>query len=146
MAGRRGAWAGKPCALCRGRKGRQYAASKFCGNCKPKAAKASAEAAWATRLQRTYGITAGQYWKLYNFQGGRCYLCERATGKTKRLAVDHDHACCPVTPTCGNCVRGLLCGTCNKIMGHARDDGAFFVRGQCYLLDPPWRAMNREAA
>ncbi len=31
------------------------------------------------------------YWALYEFQGGKCYVCQVATGKKRRLAVDHEH-------------------------------------------------------
>lgn len=37
------------------------------------------------------------------------------------LVVDHDHACCPNT-SCGRCVRGLICTTCNTALGLMRDD------------------------
>lgn len=40
-----------------------------------------------------------------------------------RLVVDHDHACCPRKHfSCGKCVRGLICLTCNAAAGMLRDD------------------------
>lgn len=93
-----------------------------------------------------YGITVEFYWALYEFQGGMCYICERAYGKSKRLAVDHDHKCdAGHSPdkACELCVRGLLCSTCNrKIVGHLRDDPAAFRRGAEYLEDPPARRLR----
>jgi Recombination endonuclease VII len=74
----------------------------------------SKDRAHALYIEKTYGITAEQYWALYDAQGGCCATCQRATGRTKRLAVDHDHACCAGPISCGKCVRGLLCGPCNK--------------------------------
>lgn len=103
-----------------------------------KVTKASAHEAY---VQRTYGMRPGEYDRILELQGGACYLCRRATGRTKKLAVDHDHACCPETPTCGRCNRGLLCGPCNKFMGHARDDIEFFRRGEQYLKLPPGRIV-----
>ncbi|WP_237113499.1 endonuclease domain-containing protein, partial [Mycobacteroides abscessus] len=38
---------------------------------------------------KNFGLTPEDYWKLYEYQNGRCYLCQRASGRTKRLAVDH---------------------------------------------------------
>jgi Recombination endonuclease VII len=72
------------------------------------AKKRSQSLAHARRIENGYGITAEAYWRLYAAQGGRCAVCQRANGKSKRLAVDHDH----VTGR----VRGLLCTTCNVII------------------------------
>jgi hypothetical protein len=90
----------------------------------------------------TYGITEDRYWRIYEAQGGRCYICQRATGRAKRLAVDHDHACCPELPACGRCVRGLLCRSCNRdVLGHLRDDVSALQRAITYLTDPPARRV-----
>ena len=90
---------------------------------------AQKEAAWARGIKERYGITPEQYWALYAAQGGSCYICQRATGKVKRLAVDHDHA--------NGYVRGLLCGVCNKLLGHMRDDPDMAYRVADYLVNPP---------
>jgi hypothetical protein len=34
--------------------------------------------------------------------------------------VDHDHSCCGLA-SCGKCVRGLLCRSCNGVIGGTRD-------------------------
>lgn len=98
------------------------------------------------RVATIYGITVEFYWELYEFQGGMCFICERAYGKTKRLAVDHDHSCDqghPKDKACNLCVRGLLCTMCNrKIVGHLRDDPAAFRRGADYLENPPARRLR----
>lgn len=86
------------------------------------------------RVQKVYGLQRGEYAQLYAFQGGRCAICRRATGASKRLAVDHDHAS-------GN-VRGLLCSVCNRFLGHARDKLAFFRRCIQYLTFTPYAAMK----
>jgi hypothetical protein len=71
------------------------------------------EASHASHVLRTYGITKELYDELYRLQGGKCYVCQISTGKARRLAVDHDHRCCPGPKSCGKCVRGLACGHCN---------------------------------
>ncbi|MFD9893342.1 endonuclease VII domain-containing protein [Amycolatopsis sp. NPDC059027] len=97
----------------------------------------------AQYVERTYSITEAQYQALYEAQGGVCALCRRAKGTgRKRLAVDHDHKCCPGPVSCGECVRGLLCTSCNKgVLGHARDEVEFFERGIEYLTNPPARRV-----
>lgn len=75
--------------------------------------------AWSTTLSERFGITAEQYNALLEEQGGCCALCERpASCQIRRLHVDHDHRCCPdVGRSCGRCIRGLLCGGCNRALG-----------------------------
>lgn len=90
----------------------------------------------AKRDGETYGLREGDYARLYAKQGGKCALCQRATGATRRLSVDHDHK------TGG--VRGLLCRPCNDLLGHARDDPNFFARAILYLSDPPYEQLLRE--
>lgn len=86
------------------------------------------------RVQETYGLLSGEYAQLYQYQQGRCALCRRATGASKKLAVDHDHA--------SGEVRGLACGPCNRILGHARDNPEYFGRAIAYLKIPPYARMK----
>lgn len=79
------------------------------------------------RLESVYGITAEEYAKLYQAQGGRCYLCRVASGAARRLAVDHDHDT--------GLVRGLCCGRCNLMIGIWGIPGV--LRALEYLHNPP---------
>lgn len=92
---------------------------------------ASKKSAHGARVERTYGITSEEYWAIYELQGGVCAICRRATGKTKRLSVDHDHKTGEV--------RSLCCSPCNQMLGHARDNPEMFYRAMLYLIDPPGR-------
>lgn len=76
-------------------------------------------------VAKVYGLEAGQYDRMYAAQGGVCAICQRAKGKAKRLAVDHDHYT--------GAVRGLLCGPCNKLVGFFRNSPETFRRGAEYL-------------
>lgn len=91
------------------------------------------ERAAATREKRwmeRYGISVDEYDAIYEAQGGLCYICRRANGKVRKLAVDHDHQT--------GYVRGLLCKSCNRgVLGHARDEVEFFERAISYLQQPP---------
>lgn len=80
-------------------------------------------------VQRVYGLEAGEYDAIYEFQGGRCAGCGRATGVKKRLAVDHHHA--------SGFVRMEVCSVCNRFVGHLRDDPATLRRLAANLEDPP---------
>lgn len=112
-----------------------------CMRIRKKAVKATAH---GNGVLARFKMTEEQYWKLYEFQGKKCYLCQWATGATKRLAVDHDHKCCPTTPTCGKCTRGLLCGPCNQWLGRMRDQVEYGLRFIEYLNNPPFRMMRLE--
>jgi hypothetical protein len=100
-----------------------------CATCHRERKKAAKQAAHGRWILKTYGITSEQYEALYEAQGGCCYICQRAKGISKKLSVDHDHAT--------GYVRGLLCATCNKILGHLRDDDYAAARIVSYLVYPP---------
>ena len=91
----------------------------------------------------TYGITADDYKSFFDFQGGVCACCKKpetnrqVSGRGLRpLSVDHDHAT--------NKVRGLLCGNCNRGIGHFKDDPARLDRAAAYLrkFDEQTRALS----
>ena len=64
------------------------------------------------RHQR-YKLRQEDYDRLVLKQNGLCAICHQA----KKLFVDHDHQCCSTQRTCGKCIRGLLCISCNNILG-----------------------------
>lgn len=75
-------------------------------------------------IHARYGLTPFQFYALWQNQKGRCKLCgmqgvlPAKWDKATKLVVDHDHSCCPGRETCGKCIRGLICDTCNLILGH----------------------------
>jgi hypothetical protein len=67
----------------------------------------------------SYGLTLEQFDLLLTAQGHSCGMCHKPFSAGQRIAVDHDHACCDEKlRSCGQCVRGLLCLTCNITLGH----------------------------
>lgn len=84
-------------------------------------------------VQKKYGITPDEYRALFYAQGGRCYVCGTAKGKSRRLGVDHNHLTGEV--------RGLVCTgslsamTCNRLI--AIFTRAMLVRAVEMLSDPP---------
>ena len=86
---------------------------------------------WA--LATNYGLTSDQYLAMLDKQGGVCAICGEAetkkhgrTGTAFRLAVDHCHET--------GLVRGLLCQTCNRVIGLFKDDVDRHQRAIEYLL------------
>lgn len=81
-----------------------------------------------------FKITCDEYWAKYEEQGGVCKICGEPS-PNKRLGVDHDHSCCPGNRTCGGCVRGLLCESCNTGLGKFRDGEDILNRAINYLKE-----------
>lgn len=61
-----------------------------------------------------------------------CSLCGEPVS-IRVGVVDHDHACCPGSRSCGQCVRGYLHPNCNCALGFLRDDPALARRAAEYL-------------
>lgn len=99
------------CKSCRRESRREYYKRE------PKRAKTSAT--WAG-IKSKYGLTRAEYEAMHERQGGACAICRRV--QSRRLSVDHDHACCPGAKSCGECVRALLCTNCNSMIGLADDN------------------------
>lgn len=82
---------------------------------------------WVKRdgyLKRTYGIDTTTYEKMLEKNNGGCYICGKTQKENgKYLAVDHDHLCCNnYKVSCGKCIRGILCDTCNRAVGLLKDN------------------------
>ncbi|MET8864677.1 endonuclease VII domain-containing protein [Nonomuraea sp. NPDC004580] len=88
-----------------------------------------------TYLRRAFGVTLDHYRDLLAKQDGGCAICgwspdvplesQQGQGRHARLVVDHCHAT--------GKVRGLLCGMCNKAIGHLREDPAIVQLAAEYL-------------
>lgn len=76
---------------------------------------------------RKFGITVQDYERMLSEQGGGCSICRSTTagGRGQRFHVDHCHE----TGT----VRGLLCHSCNVLLGHARENPSILSRAIEYL-------------
>lgn len=80
------------------------------------------------KIEQRYRLTPEQFHELAK---GGCNIC----GSFDRLAVDHDHTCCPGTGkiTCGKCVRGVLCRQHNQGLGNFQDDPEMLQAAIDYL-------------
>jgi len=70
---------------------------------------------------RRYGLTRDDYVDMEKSQNGVCKICGEPEKYKNRLSIDHDHLCCPGYGSCGKCIRGLLCSSCNRILGQVND-------------------------
>lgn len=75
------------------------------------------------RKLKKYKLTADEHERLLTAQGGKCAACRCDPPQKKKwktgeiyysLEIDHDHST--------GAVRGLLCLSCNTILGNARDN------------------------
>lgn len=65
---------------------------------------------------KKYGLTLEQYEAMLASQGGTCAVCGGGPGYNRDYNIDHCHKT--------GRVRGILCISCNVILGHAKDDPA----------------------
>ena len=67
------------------------------------------------RLWR-YTLTELEVELIIEAQGG---VCPCGKPLSDGYFIDHDHACCPDQKSCGRCIRGFLCNSCNVALGFA---------------------------
>lgn len=98
-----------PVPLC-GRKKLENAL--ICGRCR--------QARWR------YGLSDEAYLEMMS--PGRRICSNSGCGSLENLHIDHNHACCPTGKfekssrvSCGDCVRGWLCRSCNLALGYLKD-------------------------
>ena len=88
----------------------------------------------AKRMQM-HGMEPIQFGLIWDAQGGRCAICDRAFAVVADAHIDHDHNCCAASTSCGNCVRGLLCRRCNLALGLLGDSPQVAALAAHYLLE-----------
>lgn len=74
-------------------------------------------------IRRDWGITCGDYFDIFDLQGGKCALCGKIS--ERRFDVDHDHETGEI--------RGLLCRKCNRNLSQQITE---------YLRNPPAREFH----
>lgn len=79
------------------------------------------------QLKKYYGISVEQYMEKCKEQNGLCAICSKVmkVGFSKDKHIDHDHT--------KNVVRGILCESCNLLLGHAKDNPEILIKAAEYL-------------
>lgn len=80
-------------------------------------------------LKGKYGITLEQYREQLKRQCGACAICKKTPKHT--MVVDHCHRT--------NDVRGLLCHTCNRVLGLLHDSSEVLREAAMYLESTTYR-------
>lgn len=81
-----------------------------------------------------HGLTVEEYNRILESQGNCCAICKSPEPNGKGLwHIDHDHECCDSVHSCGNCIRGLLCHSCNVAVGLFNDDVSLIEKAIRYL-------------
>lgn len=81
-----------------------------------------------SHLKTAYGLTYEAYSKMWQEQEARCKICGIGQENLKlTLSVDHDHKT--------GKVRGLLCRSCNGMLGLAKDNVEILNNAIKYLLE-----------
>jgi hypothetical protein len=79
----------------------------------------------ANYLKREFNIKIDDVFDIYKKQKGKCGICESKMDGIFNTNLDHNHAT--------GKIRGLLCGNCNFLLGHAKDDIGILRKAIIYL-------------
>lgn len=83
-----------------------------------------------TKTVREFGITLENYDEILARQGGGCGICGAKSNNNKnqkRLPIDHNHNT--------NEVRGILCHSCNLMLGLIKDNIETLEKAVLYLKE-----------
>ena len=83
-----------------------------------------------TRLHR-YNISLSDLHELLVSQDYGCGICR--VGLHPSAHIDHDHSCYPGKGSCGKCIRGILCNSCNTAIGSLQEDPEIIRRALTYV-------------
>jgi len=84
-----------------------------------------------SHYRQNFGITLDDYKKQFNRQKGKCLCCGKHQNQlSKHLAIDHSHN------TSKRQLRGLVCQTCNWLIGRVEAGCCKSNRVKKYLQNP----------
>ena len=105
------------------RKKGKYGLDSWCKNCHKISHK-------EIHIRKTYGITLDKLREMLIKQNYRCTICGRYFDEIKKLShkhinIDHDHKT--------GKIRGVLCASCNRMIGFGFDNPFIFVSAIKYV-------------
>lgn len=90
-----------------------------------------------TDLSTRFGMTYEQFLAFRIEWGHSCGSCGASEDDCPLgLVIDHDHSCCGGPKACSQCIRGLLCSSCNTSLGGLRDNLGYIDTAISYLTRP----------
>ena len=117
---------GEPCK--NGHIAERWNYNGMCVECKREADRSSnLKAGKKYRVKTEYGLTLEQVEAIKHKQDNRCAICNDEFESTHKTQIDHCH-------DTGK-VRGLLCITCNWLLGKSRDNPDLLRSAAKYLED-----------
>lgn len=75
--------------------------------------------------KKLYRLPFGAYATMLDAQGGMCAICGSRPNGKRRFHIDHCHAT--------DAIRGLLCSSCNLLIGHAKESAGLLGAAIDYL-------------
>lgn len=78
-----------------------------------------------SRLRQQYGLSQDDWNVMFAAQGHCCKICKGTTTNSTGWHTDHDHLT--------NLIRGILCSSCNWMLGAAKDSVATLAAAIEYL-------------
>ncbi len=103
----------------------EIAKQKFSYNAKYRTKDSSKYKNYLSTLKCTYKISEQFLRNLMDNQRGLCAVCKRSMDHMGTPCIDHCHSI--------GSVRGLLCGHCNRMLGHSKDNPTTLREGANYL-------------
>lgn len=97
-------------------------------------------AVYASKRLERYNMSYEEYEWMLARQGGVCAICFNAetlkskNGNLKSLSIDHCHST--------GMIRGLLCNSCNSLLGAAKDNTQTLSAALCYLNEARERYVS----
>jgi hypothetical protein len=110
----------------------------YCRSCKAEMNRVRPRTPYRNR-ETQYNIDFEAMWSAQDGKCAMCHLPMRRSGQAAdSVVVDHDRSCCQGTESCGQCVRGLVHGACNQLIGLAHEDVDVLSGAIVYLQN--WKA------